>query len=103
MDGYLVAFFFLGTGPLRSIIFAMVASIASTAIIGKVFLEHYGSLDSSEPRALTGRNDNRGMVAVVFLIALSSFTLTGACFQAVPWFKFWRLSPADWRSWSQAT
>jgi monovalent cation:H+ antiporter-2, CPA2 family len=76
--GFLAASFFLSAGLLQSIIFAMVASITSTAIVGKVFLEHYGSRDSSEPEALMGVMIIEDMVAVVFLIALSSFASNGS-------------------------
>jgi CPA2 family monovalent cation:H+ antiporter-2 len=93
--GYLASSYFLGTGTLQSIVFAMVASITSTAIVGKVFLEHRGALDSSpssssssssppssavsssEPKALMGIMIVEDMVAVVFLIALTSLTSDG--------------------------
>ncbi len=75
--GFLAASFFLGTGVFQSIVFAMVASITSTAIVGKVFLERRSSLNSSEPRALMGIMIVEDMVAVVFLIALSSFASNG--------------------------
>ena len=72
--GFLAASFFLGTGIIQSVIFAMVASITSTAIVGKVFLEKRGSLNSSGPNALMGIMIIEDMVAVAFLIALPSFT-----------------------------
>src|SRR5438445_3973879 len=77
--GFAAASFFLGTGPLQSVIFAMVASITSTAIVGKMFLER-GSrppVNSPEPGALMALMILEDMVAVVFLIALSFFTLNG--------------------------
>ena len=76
--GYFAASYFLGTGPLQAVIFGMVAGITSTAIVGKVFLEHHRSLETSEPRALMGMMIIEDMVAVVFLIALSSFSTNGS-------------------------
>jgi len=74
--GFAAASVILGAGLLQSIIFAMVASISSTAIVGKMFLER-GSrplVNSPEPGALMALMILEDMVAVVFLIALSSFT-----------------------------
>ncbi|TLY02190.1 MAG: cation:proton antiporter [Thaumarchaeota archaeon] len=77
--GFAASSVILGAGLLQSIIFAMVASISSTAIIGKMFLER-GSrplVNSPEPGALMALMIMEDMVAVVFLIALSSFTSNG--------------------------
>src|SRR5437867_6636149 len=74
--GFAAASVILGAGLLQSIIFAMVASISSNAIVGKMFLERGSrpigySSEQGETMALMILED---MVAVVFLIALSSFT-----------------------------
>ncbi len=76
--GFAAASFLLGAGLLESIIFAMVASITSTAIVGKMFLERGGApLNSPEQGTLMGLMILEDMVAVVFLITLSSFTSNG--------------------------
>ncbi len=77
--GFAAASDILGAGLLESIIFAMVASISSTAIVGKMFLERGSrpSVNSPEPGALMALMILEDMVAVVFLIALSSFTSNG--------------------------
>jgi monovalent cation:H+ antiporter-2, CPA2 family len=78
--GYAAAFYLLRADVLQSVVFAMVASITSTAIVGKVFLERKSN--SPESGALIGLMILEDMVAVVFLIALSSFTSNGALLSA---------------------
>ena len=75
--GFAAASVILGAGLLQSIVFAMVACITSTAIVGKMFLERGGPPLSPEPGALMGIMILEDMVAVIFLIALSSFTSNG--------------------------
>src|SRR5256712_2504735 len=57
----------------------MVGRISSTAIVGKMFLERSSRprVNSPEPGALMGLMILEDMVAVVFLIILSSFTSNG--------------------------
>ena len=78
--GFVAASAILGAGLLQSIIFAMVASITSTAIVGKMFLTKGTSppLNSPKTGALMGLMIVEDMVAVVFLIALSSFAVNGS-------------------------
>ncbi len=78
-SGFAAAYYLLGADMLRSAIFAMVASITSTAIVGKVFLERgRASLhDSPAAQALIGIMVLEDMAAVVFLITLSSLTSNG--------------------------
>jgi len=77
--GFGAASVILGADLLQSIIFAMVASITSTAIVGKMFLERGGRspLNTPEAGALIALMILEDMVAVVFLIALSSLTSKG--------------------------
>jgi monovalent cation:H+ antiporter-2, CPA2 family len=77
--GFAAAYYLLGTNLLQSMVFAMVASITSTAIVGKVFLERGRSSlhGSPEPGVLMGIMVLEDMVAVVFLIVLSSLTSNG--------------------------
>ena len=74
--GFAAAHYLLGVDLPESLIFAMVASITSTAIVGKVFLERGGRAlrDSDEPGALMGIMVVEDMVAVIFLILLTSIT-----------------------------
>lgn len=74
--GFASAFYLLRADALQSAVFAMVTSITSTAIVGKVFLERRSSA-SPEARALIGLMILEDMVAVVFLITLSSLTSNG--------------------------
>jgi CPA2 family monovalent cation:H+ antiporter-2 len=68
------ASFLIGLTPIQSIIFAMVMSISSTAIVGKVFLERK-MFGISESRIIVGLMIMEDLIAVVFLIALSSITI----------------------------
>lgn len=78
-SGFAAGHYLLGAGLLQSLVFGMVASITSTAIVGKVFLEkrRLSLHDSSEPEALMGIMVLEDMAAVVFLITLSSLTSNG--------------------------
>jgi monovalent cation:H+ antiporter-2, CPA2 family len=78
--GFASAFYLLGANVLQSAVFAMVASITSTAIVGKVFLERRSV--SPESKALIGLMILEDMVAVVFLITLSSLTSNDALLSA---------------------
>ncbi len=68
--GFGSAYYLLGADPLQSTVFAMVTSITSTAIVGKIFLER--KANSPESRALIGLMILEDMFAVIFLIVLSS-------------------------------
>jgi CPA2 family monovalent cation:H+ antiporter-2 len=61
----------LGTTLMQSTIFALAASITSTAIVGKVFLEK-NALGRSESRLMIGIMIAEDMFAVVALIVISS-------------------------------
>ena len=78
--GFASAFYLLGADILQSTVFAMAASITSTAIVGKVFLERRSG--SHESKALIGLMILEDMVAVVFLITLSSFSSNGTLLSA---------------------
>jgi monovalent cation:H+ antiporter-2, CPA2 family len=69
----LLASYVLQLSLLESIIFSMTASITSTAIVGKIFLSRR-ILRSPESGFLIGLLVIEDMVAVVFLIVLSSIT-----------------------------
>ena len=75
--GFVAASYLLGTDLLQSVIFAMVASVTSTAIVGKIFLEGGALVDSPEHGALMGLMILEDMVAVIFLITLSSLFSRG--------------------------
>jgi len=78
--GFASAYYLLGVDFLQSTVFAMVTSITSTAIVGKVFLERRAN--SSESRLLIGLMILEDVVAVVFLIILSSVTSSGKLLSA---------------------
>lgn len=67
----LAAAFVLGLGLVLSIIFAMTASISSTAIVGKIILERR-MFQASESKTLVGLMIMEDIVAVGFLIVLST-------------------------------
>jgi monovalent cation:H+ antiporter-2, CPA2 family len=76
----LAASYLLGLGLLQSVIFAMAASISSTAIVGKIILERR-MFKASESKTLAGLMIMEDVVAVGFLIILSTIAPTG---QATP-------------------
>jgi CPA2 family monovalent cation:H+ antiporter-2 len=67
----LVASYLLGLGLILSIIFAMAASISSTAIVGKIILERR-MFQASESKTLVGLMILEDIIAVGFLITLST-------------------------------
>jgi Kef-type K+ transport system membrane component KefB len=67
----------IGTSLLQSIIFGIMASITSTAIVGKVFLAKK-ALDRAESRALIGLMIVEDIFAVVSLIVISSLVSNGS-------------------------
>ncbi|HEV2137978.1 MAG TPA: cation:proton antiporter [Nitrososphaerales archaeon] len=67
----LVASYLLGLGLILSIIFAMAASISSTAIVGKIILERR-MFQASESKTLVGLMIMEDIIAVGFLITLST-------------------------------
>jgi len=67
----LAASYLLGLGTVQSIIFAMAASISSTAIVGKIILERR-MFSASESKTLVGLMIMEDIVAVGFLIVLST-------------------------------
>ena len=67
----LAASYLLDLGLLQSIIFAMAASISSTAIVGKIILERR-MFSASESKTLVGLMIMEDIVAVGFLIVLST-------------------------------
>jgi CPA2 family monovalent cation:H+ antiporter-2 len=71
----LLASYVLNLGLLAAIVFAMAASISSTAIVGKVFLEKR-MLHTPGSRILVGLLIMEDIAAVVFLIVLSSLIAT---------------------------
>ena len=70
----LVASYVLGLGLVLSIIFAMTASISSTAIVGKIILEHR-MFQASESKTLVGLMIMEDIAAVGFLIILSTISV----------------------------
>ena len=66
----------LSLSLLGSIIFAMTASISSTAIVGKIILEKR-MFQAGESKFLVGLMVSEDIVAVGFLILLSTITTTG--------------------------
>lgn len=71
------ASYLLGLGFVLSIIFAMTASISSTAIVGKIILERR-MFQASESRTLVGLMIMEDIIAVSFLIILSTFSSASA-------------------------
>ncbi len=69
----LVAAYVLGLGLILSIIFAMTASISSTAIVGKIILERR-MFQASESKTLVGLMIMEDIIAVGFLIILLTIT-----------------------------
>jgi CPA2 family monovalent cation:H+ antiporter-2 len=69
----LLAAYLLHFSFLQSIIFAMISSITSTAIVGKTFLERR-ALHSRESGLFVGLLVIEDIMAVIFLILLSSFS-----------------------------
>ncbi len=67
----LAASYLLGLGLVSSIIFAMAASISSTAIVGKIILERR-MFSASESKTLVGLMIMEDIMAVGFLILLST-------------------------------
>jgi len=67
----LAASYLLGLGLVPSIIFAMAASISSTAIVGKIILERR-MFSASESKVLVGLMIMEDIIAVGFLIVLST-------------------------------
>jgi len=67
----LAASYLLGLGLVQSIIFAMAASISSTAIVGKILLERR-MFSASESKTLVGLMIMEDIIAVGFLIVLST-------------------------------
>jgi CPA2 family monovalent cation:H+ antiporter-2 len=67
----LAASYLLGLGLIQSIIFAMAASISSTAIVGKIILERR-MFSASESKTLVGLMIMEDIIAVGFLIVLST-------------------------------
>ena len=72
----LLASYGLGFSLTSTIIFAMTASISSTAIVGKIILEKR-MFQADESKFLVGLMISEDIVAVAFLILLSSITTTG--------------------------
>ncbi len=68
----LVASYVLGLDLMLSIIFAMTASISSTAIVGKIILERR-MFQAGESKTLVGLMIMEDIIAVCFLILLSTF------------------------------
>ncbi len=68
----LFASFVLGLGIVLSIIFAVSTSISSTAILGKIILERK-TFQAQESKTLVGLMVTEDIVAVGFLIVLSTF------------------------------
>lgn len=66
----------LGLSWTWSIIFAMTASISSTAIVGKIILEKR-LFQAEESKFLVGLMVSEDIIAVGFLILLSTITTTG--------------------------
>jgi len=67
----LAASYLLGLGLVQSVIFAMAASISSTAIVGKIILERR-MFSASESKTLVGLMIMEDIIAVGFLIVLST-------------------------------
>ena len=67
----LAASYLLGLGLILSIVFAMTASISSTAIVGKIILERR-MFQASESKTLVGLMIMEDIIAVGFLIILST-------------------------------
>ncbi len=72
----LLASYILGFTLTWSIIFAMTASISSTAIVGKIILERR-MFQAEESKLLVGLMVSEDILAVGFLILLSSITTAG--------------------------
>ena len=72
----LLASYALNLSLTWSIIFAMTASISSTAIVGKIILEKR-MFQAEESKLLVGLMVSEDMIAVGFLILLSTLTTTG--------------------------
>jgi CPA2 family monovalent cation:H+ antiporter-2 len=73
------ASYLLHLNPLQSVVLAMAASISSTAIVGKVFLERR-MLQADESKLLISVLVMEDIVAIVFLIILSSLTAPGSAY-----------------------
>jgi CPA2 family monovalent cation:H+ antiporter-2 len=73
----LLGSFILGLTLFWSTIFAMAASISSTAIVGKIILERR-MFQAGESKFLVGLMVSEDIVAVIFLIILSTVTSTGS-------------------------
>jgi len=67
----LAASYLLGLGVVQSVVFAMAASISSTAIVGKIILERR-MFSASESKTLVGLMIMEDIIAVGFLIVLST-------------------------------
>ena len=67
----LAASYLLGLGVVQSMVFAMAASISSTAIVGKIILERR-MFSASESKTLVGLMIMEDIIAVSFLIVLST-------------------------------
>ena len=67
----LAASYLLGLGAIQSVIFAMAASISSTAIVGKIILERR-MFSAAESKTLVGLMIMEDIIAVGFLIILST-------------------------------
>ena len=74
--GFAGAAVFLHTTVLQAVVFGMVASITSTAIVGRLFIGR-SALNSPETSTLIGLMIMEDMVAVVFLISLASLISDG--------------------------
>ncbi|MDG6996202.1 MAG: cation:proton antiporter [Nitrososphaerota archaeon] len=74
-----LASFLLHFDLLETIIFSMTASITSTAIVGKILLSR-NMLKSQESGFLMGLLVVEDIIAIVFLVVLSSITSTGIGF-----------------------
>ena len=83
----LAASYVLGLGLLQSVVFAMAASISSTAIVGKIILERR-MFSASESKTLIGLMIMEDIIAVGFLIVISTIapgttSATGAGLSAI--------------------
>jgi len=67
----LAASYLLGLGAVQSLVFAMAASISSTAIVGKIILERR-MFSANESKTLVGLMIMEDIIAVGFLIVLST-------------------------------
>lgn len=71
------ASYLLHLNPLQSVVLAMTASISSTAIVGKVFIERR-MLQAAESKLLFSVLVMEDIIAILFLITLSSLTSPGS-------------------------